>query len=46
MITNPYDLVFTQRKKDAAVSEKEAEREYHQILKSTLSKEDYEKVER
>ena len=42
-IANPYNLVFTLRKNDGAVAEKETNEEYHRILKATLSKEDYEK---
>jgi acylphosphatase len=45
-ITNPYDLVFTVRKKDLPLSEKEAEKEYHEILKKTLNKEDREKLKK
>lgn len=45
-ITNPYNLVFTLRKHAGTVSEKEAEEEYHRILKATLSKEDYEKEQK
>lgn len=43
-ITTPYNLVFTLRKNAGTISEKDAEKEYHRILKATLSKEDYEKV--
>lgn len=43
-ITNPYDLVFTLRKKDEEVSKKDAKTEYHNILKKTLSKEDLKKA--
>ena len=43
-ITNPYDLVFTLRKGGKTVSEKEAHKEYHRILKKTLNKEDLKKA--
>jgi acylphosphatase len=43
-ITKPYDLVFTLRKDGKTVSEKEAHKEYHRILKKTLSKEDLKKA--
>ena len=43
-ITNPYDLVFALRKDGEMVSEKEAHKEYHQILKKTLNKEDRKKA--
>jgi acylphosphatase len=43
-ITTPYDLVFTPRKHDQTVSEKEAEKEYHHILKKTLKGEDLKKA--
>jgi acylphosphatase len=43
-ITTPYNLVFTLRKDDKKVSEKEAEKEYHKILEKTLSKEDRKKL--
>jgi acylphosphatase len=43
-ITTPYDLVFTLRKDGKEVSEKEAHKEYHHILRKTLSKEDLKKA--
>jgi acylphosphatase len=43
-ITTPYNLVFTVRKDDQTISRKEARKEYHKILKKTLSKEDLEKA--
>jgi acylphosphatase len=45
-ITNPYDLVFTVRKADEKVSEDDAEKEYHHILKKTLNKADREKLKK
>jgi len=43
-ITTPYDLLFTLRKNDKTVSEKEAHEEYHQILQKTLKGEDLKKA--
>jgi acylphosphatase len=43
-ITTPYDLVFTPRKDGKEVSEKEAKKEYHRILKTTLKGDDLKKV--
>jgi acylphosphatase len=43
-ITTPYDLVFTPRKNDQTVSEEEAKKEYHLILKRTLKGEDLKKA--
>ncbi len=43
-ITDRYDLVFTPREDGSTVSEKEADRVYHDILRHTLSPEDLEKL--
>jgi len=44
MITTPYDLVFTVRKDDSKISEKDANKAYHQILVDTLKGDDLKKV--
>lgn len=44
-ITNPYDLVFQLRTDGEKISDKDAKKVYHEILKTTLSPEDQQKLE-
>lgn len=44
-ITNPYDLVFHLRTDGEKISDKDAKKVYHEILKTTLSPEDQKKLE-